>query len=42
MDARWFIVEELRGLITGPRRLADLVADLLQNGPPPVPIDAGV
>ena len=42
MDARWFTIEEIRGLITGPRRLADLVADLLQNGPPPVPIDAGV
>ncbi|HEY2373658.1 MAG TPA: NUDIX domain-containing protein [Gaiellaceae bacterium] len=41
-DARWFTVEELHGLITGPRRLADLVADVLQNGPPPVPIDAGV
>jgi len=41
-DARWFTVEEVRGLVTGPRRLADLVTDLLQNGPPPVPIDAGV
>ncbi len=41
-DARWFTLDEVRGLITGPRRLADLVADLLENGPPPVPIDAGV
>ena len=41
-DARWFSVEELGGLLTGPRRLADLVADLLRNGPPTVPIDAGV
>jgi TDG/mug DNA glycosylase family protein len=41
-DARWFTVDELRGLITGPRRLADLVALLLRNGPPTVPIDAGV
>lgn len=41
-DARWFTLEELHGLVTGPRRLAELVAGLLQNGPPPVPIDAGV
>jgi 8-oxo-dGTP pyrophosphatase MutT (NUDIX family) len=41
-DARWFTVEELHGLVTGPRRLAHLVADMLENGPPPVPIDAGV
>ena len=41
-DARWFTLEEVRGLITGPRRLADLVNDLLRNGPPTVPIDAGV
>jgi 8-oxo-dGTP pyrophosphatase MutT (NUDIX family) len=41
-DARWFTLEEVRSLITGPRRLADLVTDLLQYGPPPVPIDAGV
>jgi G:T/U-mismatch repair DNA glycosylase/8-oxo-dGTP pyrophosphatase MutT (NUDIX family) len=41
-DARWFTVDEVRSLITGPRRLADLVTDLLRNGPPPVPIDAGV
>jgi hypothetical protein len=32
----------MRDIVTGPRRLADLVRDLLQNGPPPVPIDAGV
>jgi 8-oxo-dGTP pyrophosphatase MutT (NUDIX family) len=41
-DARWFTLDEMRGLVTGPRRLADLVADVLRDGPPPVPIDAGV
>jgi 8-oxo-dGTP pyrophosphatase MutT (NUDIX family)/G:T/U-mismatch repair DNA glycosylase len=42
MDAGWFTVDEVRGMITGPRRLADLVEHLLRDGPPPVPIDAGV
>jgi 8-oxo-dGTP pyrophosphatase MutT (NUDIX family) len=41
-DARWFTLDEVRTLITGPRRLAELVADVLRDGPPPVPIDAGV
>jgi TDG/mug DNA glycosylase family protein len=41
-EARWFAVGELDGTVTGPRRLAQLVRDLLQEGPPPVPIDAGV
>jgi ADP-ribose pyrophosphatase YjhB (NUDIX family)/G:T/U-mismatch repair DNA glycosylase len=41
-ELRWFAPDEMRDIVTGPRRLADLVRDLLQNGPPPVPIDAGV
>jgi ADP-ribose pyrophosphatase YjhB (NUDIX family)/G:T/U-mismatch repair DNA glycosylase len=41
-EVRWFAPDEMRDIVTGPRRLADLVRDLLQNGPPPVPIDAGV
>jgi len=41
-DARWFTVDELDTVITGPRRLAGLVRDLLENGPPTEPIDAGV
>ena len=41
-DARWFTVDELDTVITGPRKLAGLVRDLLENGPPTEPIDAGV
>jgi TDG/mug DNA glycosylase family protein len=41
-EARWFAVDELADLITAPRRLAELVGDLLENGPPAEPIDAGV
>jgi 8-oxo-dGTP pyrophosphatase MutT (NUDIX family)/G:T/U-mismatch repair DNA glycosylase len=41
-DARWFTVDELDTVITGPRRLASLVRDLLKHGPPDPPIDAGV
>jgi 8-oxo-dGTP pyrophosphatase MutT (NUDIX family)/G:T/U-mismatch repair DNA glycosylase len=41
-DVRWFTVDELETVITGPRRLAALVRDLLQHGAPPGPIDAGV
>jgi TDG/mug DNA glycosylase family protein len=41
-EARWFQVDELATLITGPRRLAALVRDLLEHGPPPQPLDAGV
>ena len=39
--ARWFTLEELETVITGPSRLAELVRDLLANGPPPEPLDAG-
>jgi len=40
-EARWFELEELAGVITGPRRLRELVLDLLEHGPPAVPLDAG-
>jgi hypothetical protein len=39
--ARWFALGELDGLITGPRRLAELLRELLEQGPPPLAIDAG-
>jgi len=38
---RWFTLDELDTVTTGPRRLAQLVRDLLENGPPAEPIDAG-
>ena len=41
-DARWFRIDELETVITGPRRLAQLVRDLLEHGPPPEPVEAGV
>jgi TDG/mug DNA glycosylase family protein len=41
-DARWFTVDELETVITGPRRLAALVRDLLEHGPPPEPLETGV
>lgn len=43
-DVRWWIQDELRGADIGfaPRRLPELVADLLANGPAPEPIDTGV
>jgi double-stranded uracil-DNA glycosylase len=41
-EQRWFTTDEMRQIVTGPRRLAQLVEDLVLNGPPPVPIDAGV
>jgi TDG/mug DNA glycosylase family protein len=41
-EARWFTVDELRNVTTGPRRLAQLVQDLLENGTPSEPVDAGV
>jgi TDG/mug DNA glycosylase family protein len=40
--AAWFTVDELSTVMTGPRRLQELVRDLLANGPPAEPIDAGV
>ena len=41
-EARWFAVEELETVTTGPRHLAQLVRDVLEHGPPPEPLDAGV
>jgi TDG/mug DNA glycosylase family protein len=40
-EARWFAPDELAGVVTGPRRLVELVRDLAVNGPPPEPVDAG-
>jgi TDG/mug DNA glycosylase family protein len=41
-EARWFAVDEIERLTTGPRRLAELVRDLLAHGPPAEPRDVGV
>jgi len=41
-EIRWFTPDELDGIVTAPRRLPQLVRELLQNGPPAVPFDAGV
>jgi hypothetical protein len=41
-EARWFMVAEVDQLIVAPKRLAELVRDLLAHGPPAEPIDAGV
>lgn len=43
-DLRWFGVEELgsSGLALAPRRLPELLADLVAHGPPDTPIDTGV
>jgi 8-oxo-dGTP pyrophosphatase MutT (NUDIX family) len=40
-DARWFAPDELDGIVTGPRRLRELVLDVLEHGPPATPLDAG-
>jgi G:T/U-mismatch repair DNA glycosylase/8-oxo-dGTP pyrophosphatase MutT (NUDIX family) len=37
-EARWFGVDELESVITGPRTLASLVRDLIEHGPPPEPL----
>jgi 8-oxo-dGTP diphosphatase len=41
---RWFSLEELAAepLRFAPRRLPSLLADLVEHGPPPEPIDVGV
>lgn len=43
-DHRWWTIAELEatGDRLSPRRLAPLVRDLLERGPPPAPIDVGV
>ncbi|MBV8256956.1 MAG: NUDIX domain-containing protein [Actinobacteria bacterium] len=40
-DARWFTVDELDGVLTGPRDLQALVRDLLVHGPPAEPVAVG-
>jgi double-stranded uracil-DNA glycosylase len=42
VEALWVALDELEALITGPRNLAALVRELLANGPPATPLDAGV
>jgi double-stranded uracil-DNA glycosylase len=41
---RWWTLEELEapGTIFSPRRLPELLRDLLRDGPPPEPVDVGV
>jgi hypothetical protein len=41
-ELRWFTPDEMAEVVTGPRRLAELVRGLLEHGPPAEPIDAGV
>ena len=41
-DLRWFTLDEIADLETAPRRLGDLLRDLIENGPPAEPVDAGV
>jgi ADP-ribose pyrophosphatase YjhB (NUDIX family) len=43
-ELRWWALEELRAAeeIFAPRRLPELLRDLVDNGPPLVPIDAGL
>jgi G:T/U-mismatch repair DNA glycosylase/8-oxo-dGTP pyrophosphatase MutT (NUDIX family) len=43
-DVRWWSLDELDAAVTVPvpLRLTELVRELLANGPPPKPIDAGV
>ncbi len=40
-EARWFSLDELDSVITGPSRLGELVRTLLADGPPTEPLDAG-
>jgi len=37
-EARWFTVDELESMITGPRTLAVLVRAVIEHGPPPEPL----
>jgi 8-oxo-dGTP pyrophosphatase MutT (NUDIX family) len=39
VEARWFTIDELESVITGPQQLVELVRDLLEHGPPAEPID---
>ena len=40
-EVRWFTLDELAGETTGPRRLLELVRDVLDKGPPAEPFDVG-
>lgn len=40
-EARWFTLDEVDTVLTGPRRLPELVRDVLEHGPPAQPLDAG-
>ena len=42
-EIRWWTPDELRHSheVFGPRRLPELVADLLESGPPPEPLELG-
>jgi 8-oxo-dGTP pyrophosphatase MutT (NUDIX family) len=48
MELRWWTVDELHAFETSddawfaPRRLPELVAEVVANGPPPEPLDVGV
>ena len=44
VEQRWWTLEELEapGTIFAPRRLAQLLRDLLEHRPPPQPVDVGV
>ena len=44
VEQRWWTLEELEAskAIFAPRRLPELVRDLVENGPPPEPRDVGV
>jgi 8-oxo-dGTP pyrophosphatase MutT (NUDIX family) len=40
-EARWFTLDELATVVTGPQRLVELVRGLIADGPPAEPLDAG-
>ena len=40
-EARWFTLDELATVVTGPARLGELVRGLIADGPPAEPLDAG-
>lgn len=39
VEARWFALDDLDSVTTGPRRLAGLVREIVEHGPPPKPLD---
>lgn len=40
-EARWFTLDELDTVVTGPRRLGELVRGLVRDGPAAEPLDGG-